>query len=128
MAVEKTIMIDGRPVKFRASAATPRLYREKFGRDIFQDLARLEKSVSEELKSGNGQSNLTIETLMMFEDVAYTMAKHADPGQPDTTTEWLEQFGALSIYWILPQILRLWGRNNQTTAEAKKKAGPAPEK
>lgn len=33
MAVTKKIEIDGQMVEFRASAAVPRLYRIKFGRD-----------------------------------------------------------------------------------------------
>ena len=41
MAVTKKIEIDGKEVTFKASAAVPRLYRIKFGRDIMQDLAKL---------------------------------------------------------------------------------------
>ena len=33
--VEKTIEISGKEVKFRSSAAVPRLYRAKFKRDMF---------------------------------------------------------------------------------------------
>ena len=47
MAITKTIEIDGKEVLFRASAAIPRLYRIKFGRDIYRDLATLEKTVDE---------------------------------------------------------------------------------
>ena len=47
MAVTKTIEIDGKQVKFKASAAVPRLYRVKFGRDIYKDLRMLEKSVGD---------------------------------------------------------------------------------
>ena len=34
MAVTKKIEIDGKEVGFRANAAMPRLYRNKFGRDV----------------------------------------------------------------------------------------------
>ena len=34
MAIQKNITIDGIEVSFKASAAVPRLYRLKFGRDI----------------------------------------------------------------------------------------------
>lgn len=47
MAVTKKIEIDGQMVEFRASAAVPRLYRIKFGRDIYKDLRSLEKSVGD---------------------------------------------------------------------------------
>lgn len=45
MAVTKTIEIDGKQVKFKASAAVPRLYRVKFGRDIYKDLRMQEKTL-----------------------------------------------------------------------------------
>ena len=37
----KTLNIDGKKVKFKASAAIPRLYRMRFGRDVLKDLAQL---------------------------------------------------------------------------------------
>lgn len=41
MAVTKKIEIDGKEVTFKASGAVPRLYRIKFGRDIYKDLPQL---------------------------------------------------------------------------------------
>ena len=41
---EKTVLVSGKEVRFRSSAAIPRLYRIKFKRDIFKDLTKLEKS------------------------------------------------------------------------------------
>ena len=38
MAVTKSVEIDGKEVTFRASAAIPRLYRNKLHRDIYKDL------------------------------------------------------------------------------------------
>ena len=74
MAVTKKIEIDGQMVEFRASAAVPRLYRIKFGRDIYKDLRSLEKSVDD----GNEESSsLDLFSLEMFENIAYIMAKHA---------------------------------------------------
>ena len=57
----------------------------------------------------------------MFENVAFVMAKHADPSQPDNADDWLEQFDTFSIYQVLPQILELWRLDNATTVESKKK-------
>lgn len=117
MALTKTIDIDGKQVTFRASAAVPRIYRIKFGRDIYKDLAALEKAVGD----GNEEaSDLDLFSLEMFENIAYIMAKHADPNIPDTPEEWLDGFGTFSIYQVLPQIIELWGLNVQTQAEAKK--------
>lgn len=118
--IEKRIEIDGQQVPFRASAAIPRLYRSKFGRDIFRDLMKLGKA----LTSGNA-GELTIDDLEMFENVGYIMAKHADPGQPDTPEEWLDQFDTFSIYEVLPQLLELWHLNISTGVAAKKKRNRA---
>ncbi len=43
--VEKTVTISGQNVKFKASAAVPRLYRTLFHRDVFKDMTKLEKSM-----------------------------------------------------------------------------------
>ena len=118
LMIEKTVKIGDTDVKFRSSASVPRLYRIKFGRDIFKDLSRLEKSYKE--KGGEEASAMEIEDLEIFENVAYIMAFHADPTIPKTIDEWLEQFEMFSIYEILPEILELWGTNLITDVEAKK--------
>ena len=41
MGIKRTIEIDGQQVAFKASAAIPRIYRLKFHRDIYNELARL---------------------------------------------------------------------------------------
>ena len=56
----------------------------------------------------------------MFENIAYTMAKHADPAIPDDVEEWLDGFNMFSIYQVLPELIKLWGLNVKTDAEAKK--------
>jgi hypothetical protein len=53
------------------------------------------------------------------------MALHADPKQPDTPEEWLDQFNTFSIYTVLPQLLDLWHLNIETDVEAKKKRSRA---
>ena len=75
MSMTKMIEIDGREVAFRASAAIPRIYRLKFQRDIYKDLSALEKAVG---KEDEGNSNLDLFSLEMFENIAYVMAKHAE--------------------------------------------------
>lgn len=124
----KTINIDGKDVLFAASAAIPRIYRIQFHRDIFQDMAKIEKSVkkSQDNQKENevSESDIPIEDLEMFENVAFVMAKHAarKKGQefPEDVYDWLDQFETFSIYEILPEIVKLWNLNTQTQAEAKK--------
>ena len=114
---EKTVLVSGKEVRFRSSAAIPRLYRIKFKRDIFKDLSKLEASYKG--KSDDGEE-LQIEDLEIFENVAYIMAFHADPTIPGTIDEWLDEFDMFSIYEVLPEILELWGSNLFTDVSAKK--------
>ncbi len=75
MAIKKNILVDGIEVLFKARAAVPRLYRLKFGRDIYKDFAALQKSVSE----GDAENfELSIESLEVFENIAI-MAKQLIP-------------------------------------------------
>jgi hypothetical protein len=63
-------------------------------------------------------------SLEAFENIAYLMAKHADPSIPDTAEEWLEEFSVFSIYQVLPEIISLWGVNLETQSTAKKNDMP----
>lgn len=117
--MERTITIDGKEVKFRATAAVPRLYRVKFRRDIIQDMQTIQKAMKAQEK--DGQSILP-EALTMFENVAYIMAKHADKDAvPDNPDEWLDSFMTFSIYEIFRELIDLWGLNMESTSAPKKK-------
>ena len=116
--LSKTVTIGDREVTFKSSAAIPRMYRIKFGRDIFKDLTKLEKSYKD--KGEGEKKELEIDDLEIFENVAYIMALHADPMVPKTIEEWLDQFEMFSIYEILPEILELWGSNLFTDVKARK--------
>ena len=126
--LEKTVNISGTEVRFRSSAAIPRLYRIKFAaiprlyrikfkRDIFKDLAKLEASYKGKT---TGDGEIPIEDLEIFENVAYVMAYHADHSIPGNIDDWLDQFEMFSIYEVLPEILELWGTNLITDVNAKK--------
>ena len=118
MGMTKKIQIDGKDVVFKASAAIPRIYRLKFHRDIYKDLRDLEKAVD---SSSAEEYNLDLFSLEMFENIAYIMAKHADPtAVPDSPEEWLDEFSTFSIYQVLPEIIELWGLNIQSEVESKK--------
>jgi len=122
----KTITVKGADgndvqVKMKADASIPRLYRIKLRRDIFKDLGDLGSRMEKAKTDGEQLSAFDLE---MFENVAYLLAKHADPDNvPSDPDKWLEQFSMFSITQILPQILELWGLNMQTTSVPKKKNG-----
>jgi len=125
MSMKQNIEIDGRQVAFKASAAIPRIYRMKFHRDIYKDLRTLEKAVGDDKEES---SNLDMFSLEMFENIAYIMAKHADPSIPDTPEEWLDEFSTFSIYQVLPKLIELWGLNIQTDVQSKKNFARLTEK
>ena len=120
MAITRKIKIDGREVPFRASAAIPRMYRVRFRRDIFQDM----RGLMQMLEKGNAEdSGMDVPSLEIFENIAFVMAKHADPNIPDDAETWLDGFSTFSIYQIMPQLLELWGLDMETKTGLKKKRG-----
>lgn len=129
--MERTVCIDGREVRFRASAAIPRMYRLKFRRDILQDMKTIQTEIqkSEDARQAAiaaGQpdpgSSLPMDALTLFEDVAYLMARHADPENvPASVDAWLEGFETFSIYTVFPVIQELWTENLETLNQSKKK-------
>ena len=129
--IERTIQIDGKDVRLRSSAMLPRIYRAKFGRDLFKDFNDLEKDFKkngskkkipeEDIPEETG-SMISVSNLEVFENIAYAMAWHADPGTPDIE-EWLEQFNIFSIYEVMPVIVTMWNSSLKTSVEPKKKSG-----
>jgi hypothetical protein len=103
--MDKIVEIDGKEVKFRATARTPRLYRGIIGRDMISDMNRLQKAFD---PKNAENSNLDALNLQIFEDTAYIMARHADPDMKEKSPdEWLDGFDMFSIYEVLPHILEL---------------------
>lgn len=122
--MRKTIIINNIECKFKSSAAVPRMYRLKFGRDIFVDMTKLKKQIDIQKKlqkeTGEENSSLPIESLEMFENIAFLMHKHGDKTQPSEIDEWLEQFETFDIYEILPEILEMWNVENKQMSTPKK--------
>lgn len=116
----RIIEIDGREVPLRASAGVPRLYRIKFRRDLIVDMDNIGKAMKKQ--DPDGGSSVPLEALTLFENVAYIMAKHADPtGVPETVDEWLDTFGTFSIYAVFPVIQELWADNIAQLSTPRKK-------
>lgn len=119
--MEKKIKIDGKDITFKCSAATPRIYRQRFGSDILVDSQKL----LTEVQAGG---TLTAEALETFENLAYVMAKQADPEAPDDPNAWLDSFSIFSIYDILPDLIGLWNTSINGIEKVKKKPVVNPPK
>ena len=112
--IEKKLMVDGREIPFRTSAALPRLYRQYFGSDVFIDLNNIRTKVGKGKKS-----ELPPSALSTIENLAYCMAKHADPSVPDDVNDWLGQFSTTAVYMIAQDIMLMWNEEQKTMSEAK---------
>lgn len=127
--MERTVIIDGKEVRMRASALIPRLYRYKFGRDMISDMRQLQKSFNklqtlpdEASDEERQDAQLSVLDLTIFENMAWLMIRNAGEDIPDTPDEWLDTIeGVFSVYEILPVILELWNANNATTSVPRKK-------
>lgn len=120
MAIVRTIRTGSQTIEMRASALIPRLYRAKFGRDMIRDMKALQDSYND--AKDDEEKNLTVTDLTIFENIAWLLAKHADPDVPSDPDEWLDSIdGVLSIYEVLPEILSMWSENLHTTSVPAKK-------
>lgn len=120
MAIVRTIHTGSQSIELRASALIPRLYRVKFGRDMIRDMKALKDSF--DAAKNDEAASLSVADLTIFENIAWLMAKHADPSVPSDPDEWLDTIdGVLSIYEVLPEILELWSENLKTTSTPAKK-------
>ena len=127
--MERTLNIGGADLRMRASALIPRLYRFRFGRDLIKDMAQLEKAYKKAMtikedatEEERKEAELSILDLTIFENVAWAMAKNADPNVPNDPDEWLDTIdGVFSVYEVLPQILDLWTAGLETTSKPVKK-------
>lgn len=116
--MEKTLTLDGKEVKFKTSAALPRLYRQMFQRDVFLDLNHARTNITKKKKTS--ADDLPIEALEVIENLAYCMAKYADPSIPDNIDDWLGQFSTTAVYKIAQDILMLWNEEQRTASVPKK--------
>ena len=115
--MERTVLIDDKEMRMRATARTPRLYRAMLGRDMVADMRRL-KAAYEKAAAGGEFDALD---LTIFENAAWIMLKQGGEDVKGSPDEWLDSIdGIFSVYEVLPQIIDLWQYNNATTATPKK--------
>jgi len=114
----KTIEIDGKRIEFKATASTPRVYRQAFGRDIYLDLTSLYEAISKD-------EPMSIEALETYENISFVMAMQGEGKEikrenvEKEMEKWLDQFSTFSIYQVVPQIMELWRLNTEQSSELK---------
>lgn len=123
--MEKVIMIDGNPVKFKATAALPRLYRTLFGRDVFRDMAPIierYQAISANAGTADILKSIQVNDMAVMEDLTFAMAKAGDPALPYLDAgEWMDQYSFNGMARAQQEAITLWIMDNYTLETAKKK-------
>ena len=128
----KTVVIDGKEYRMRASALTPRLYRAFFKRDMMRDMQNLMTAYNKMLalpedaaEEEKTEANMAIlDHLEVFENVAWLFCKEGGEQVGGSPDEWLDTIeGMFSIYEAMPAIIDLWAENQITTSNPKNPEG-----
>lgn len=109
--MEKTIVIDNKQVRLKATAALPKRYKAQFGRDYFADLMKVAKVFGKGMKRNFGIQDISFASLdhmdmEVFYDIIWTMAKTADRTIPDPL-EWLDGFDTFPLKEIMEDVKEL---------------------
>jgi len=114
--LEKTIVIDGKPVRFKSTGAIPLRYKSQFGKDFFKELMKISVLEGDQIKP----EDLEKVDFDVFYNIAWTMAKTADPSIPDPV-EWLDGFEVFPMLDIIPELQELIHSNLTTEGNTQKK-------
>lgn len=109
--MEKTIEIDGKKVKLKSTAGTPKRYKAQFRKDYFSELLKLSK-----LMAGNegeefdlakiDYSELDYLDFEVFYNFIWVLAKTANKEIGDPI-DWLDEFDSMPLAEIFPEIIDL---------------------
>ena len=128
----KTVVIDGKEFRMRASALTPRLYRACFKRDMIRDMQNLLRAYNKQMtlpedatdEQKEEASFAILDYLEVFENVAWLFCKEGGEPVGNSPEEWLDNLdGMFSIYEAMPAIVDLWVDNQQITSVPKNREG-----
>ena len=109
--MEKTIEIDGKKVKLKSTAGTPKRYKAQFRKDYFSELLKLSKLMTntdgEEFDLAKiDYSELDYLDFEVFYNFIWVLAKTADKNIGDPL-DWLDEFDSMPIAEIFPEIIDL---------------------
>lgn len=101
--MEKTLIIDGQKVKFKSNGSTPLRYKAQFQRDYFKEILKMASLESLVGKKKIVPKDLEALDFEVFYNIAWIMAKTADPSIPDPIS-WLDEFDEFPIIDIVPEL------------------------
>lgn len=115
--MDKTIIIDGKPVVFRKTAGTAVRYQMQFGREFmedFQQILELRAHLTEDTpKDEKIKAVMSMQTVWMY-DLAFIMAQQADPTITDEL-EWLDRFDSIDIMSVMLELIPLIVAENKVS-------------
>jgi hypothetical protein len=100
--MEKTIVIDGKEVRFKSTGSTALRYKAQFGKDYLSEILKLNnlnKLDVNNIESGSFEGF----DFEVFYNIAWVMAKTANPDIPEPMT-WLDQFEVFPMMDIIPEL------------------------
>jgi hypothetical protein len=114
--MEKTILIDGKDIRFKSTGATPLRYKAQFHKDFFVEILKLNS-----LKGLQKAEDIKTEDIEKVDfdvlyNIVWVLAKTASKDIPEPI-EWLDQFNEFPLMEIIPELQDLI----QSTIQAKKK-------
>lgn len=123
--------IFGTDHKLKMSAATPRIYRAKFGKDVIVQMDAMYERLSNEGKKKDEEKkdeekkgdsvSFTPEELEMMENLIFVCNRQAEPEQPEDIFEWLASYEIGAITGTYGTIMKMWEDNLHQTSTSKKK-------
>lgn len=127
--MEKTLTIDGREVRFKATAGLSYRYFNQFGTEYISDLAKLQEfyetakikeieidddGISRKIQTYSGDYNKFSDRFMY--NVVWVLAKTADSSVPDPLT-WYDSFDFFDIAEVYGQLQDIISGNNKTVSK-----------
>lgn len=113
--MEKIITIGNKEVGMKATANTPKRYRNTYNKDLIREMQKLINHLNSKTGEFNGDVDFEV-----VENLAYIMAKQYDDSI-GTQEEWMDNFGIADIYYAMSDILGLWGDSQQTLSTPSQK-------
>lgn len=103
--MEKTIEIDGKQIRFKSNGATPLRFKAQFQKDFFKEILKMIPLAQLEGKDPKDIGVEDIESINfeVFYEIAWVMAKTADPTIPEPLT-WLDEFDEFPIADLIPEL------------------------
>lgn len=117
--MEKVLNIGGKKVPFRSNGSLMLRYKAQFGRDFLADFGKLQNCLyyDAEVTTPDGKTvkekriDLTKLDTEVFFNIAWTMAKTADPTIPSDVLEWLDGFEEFPVFDVFKEIFELINAN-----------------